>query len=231
MFYMYTSTSMEVWLFVLLPAFMFALYAQSNIKSTFNKYSKINNKRGLTGAEVAKLLLEANGIYDVEVEYIKGNLSDHYDPRSKVIRLSDAVYGSRSLAGIGVAAHETGHAIQHNESYGPLALRHMILPMAQIGGSLAMPIFFAGFFITPELLYVGIILFTFTIMFQLVTLPVEFNASSRAMKILSKENIIEKDEIAPARKVLNAAALTYVAGVVTAVAQLIRLLVIANDRR
>lgn len=225
------NTPIEVWLFILLPAGILAIYAQTKVKTTFNKYSKINNRKGLTGEEVAKQLLLKNGITDVTVEHIRGNLSDHYDPSNKVIRLSDNVFSSTSLAGIGVAAHETGHAIQHNRMYIPLFFRTAILPVAKIGSSMAIPMFTLGFFITDTFLYLGIVLFSFALFFQVITLPIEFDASKRAVKNLLNTNILDNNEIMPVRKVLNAAALTYVAGVVSSLAQLIRLVLIANGRR
>ncbi len=220
------------WTFVLMiPALLLSLYAQTKVSSTFAKYEKIRNTKGLTGKDVAQFLLQANNITDVTVEHTRGKLTDHYDPRSMVIRLSDSVYNSTSIAAISVAAHETGHAIQHNVGYAPLKMRHSIFPVVQFSSALAMPIFFAGLFFgttTGFLLNLGILLFCFVVVFQVVTLPVEFNASDRALKILRKSNILSEDEIVPARKVLTAAALTYVAAAVSTIIQLVRLLIIAD---
>ncbi len=222
------------WLFdptimILLPALVITMYAQAKVKGTFAKYSTIKNSKGITGAEVTKFLLEANGIRDVKVEHINGTLNDHYDPRSKVIRLSDAVYGSTSLAAIGVAAHETGHAIQDEVGYSFLRLRHSIFPAVAFFSNISMPLFFMGLiFGYKGLTTIGILFFCATLVFQLVTLPVEFNASNRAMSILEENNVINREEIKPARKVLDAAALTYVAAVVMSIANLLRLIAIAN---
>ncbi len=216
---------------ILLPALILSMYAQFKVKSTFNKYTQIANSKGTTGAEVARYLLQANGIHDVTVEYTKGNLTDHYDPRSKVIRLSDSVYSSNSLAAIGVAAHETGHAIQDNVDYLFLRVRHSIFPVVGFCSNLSMPLFFIGLlFNAAGLMQLGILFFASTLAFQVVTLPVEFNASNRAMNILEEHNIINREEIKPARKVLDAAALTYVAAAVMSLLQLVRLLVIAGNR-
>ncbi len=213
----------------LLPALIISMYAQMKVQGTFQKYSKIKNNKGATGAEVARHLLNANGITDVRVEHINGNLNDHYDPRSKVIRLSDAVYSSTSLAAIGVAAHETGHAIQDDVNYSFLRIRHGMLPIVNFCSNASMPLFFIGLLTgAMGLVQIGIIFFGATLAFQVVTLPVEFNASNRAMDILEEHNIINREEIKPARKVLDAAALTYVAAVIMSIANIIRLIAIAK---
>lgn len=222
------------WTFlILVPAMLVSMYAQTKLTSTYGQYSQVRNRRGLTGADVAKMLLTANGINDVRVEYVKGNLTDHYDPRGKVIRLSDAVYGQTSVAALGVAAHETGHAIQDDVGYLPLRFRHAMFPITSISSQLAMPIFIAGLIFAGTsgwLMQAGIYLFAFTVLFQLITLPVEFNASARALDILEEAKILDKDEIKPAEKVLSAAALTYVAAAFTAILTLVRLLLIARRR-
>ncbi len=222
------------WLFdptiiILLPALLISMYAQAKVQGTFAKYSNIQNSKGTTGADVARFLLQANGIREVRVEKVSGNLTDHYDPKSKVIRLSDSVYDSRSLAAIGVAAHETGHAIQDDVGYSFLKIRHAIFPVVTLCSNLSMPLFFLGLvFNFMGLVQIGILFFTATLIFQVVTLPVEFNASNRAMAILEEHNVINRDEIKPAKKVLDAAALTYVAAVVMSIANLLRLLAIAR---
>ncbi len=228
---MYLGYWFDPTMILLLPAVLLAAYAQFKVQSTFNKYSQISNSKGKTGAEVATYLLRANGIHDVKVEPTRGNLTDHYDPRSKVIRLSESVYSSDSLAAIGVAAHETGHAIQDNVDYMFLRVRHAIFPVVNIASSLSMPLFFIGIlFSISGLMQLGILFFVSTLVFQVVTLPVEFNASSRAMDILEENNFVNREEIGPAKKVLNAAALTYVAAAIMSLMQLIRLLVLANMR-
>lgn len=216
---------------IMIPFMIFAMYAQSKVKRTYAKYKKINNARGITGEEVAKRILRNNAIYDVEVEMTAGVLSDHYDPRSKRVRLSrDNFYGT-SLAALAVAAHECGHAIQHDTGYTPLNLRATILPVASIGSQAAWPLAIAGlFFNFSFLIDIGIVLFMAAFLFQVITLPVEFNASSRAIAILSADHYLDQSETDGAKKVLNAAALTYIAAAAVALGQLIRLLVLRNSR-
>ena len=221
---------------LLVPALLLSLYAQSKVSGTFNKYSGVAAASGLTGMEVAKRLLSANGINDVKVEHVSGNLTDHYDPRDKTVRLSDAVYNKRSLAAIGVAAHEVGHAIQHNQEYGPLALRSGLFPVVNFGSKLSMPLLMLGLFMGYSgfgmaMLYAGIALFSTVVLFQLVTLPVEFNASSRAIDLLEQQHILSGAETGPTKKVLDAAALTYVAAAVMSLMQLLRFIMIARGRR
>lgn len=217
-------------IYVLL-AFVFAMYAQSKVVSTYERFSRIANSRGLTGAETARALLREQGVFDVEVELTQGRLTDHYDPRVKKVRLSQEIYYGTSIAALGIAAHETGHALQHKVGYAPLNLRNAIVPIAQLGSSLAWPLFFIGLVMNlPGLADLGIIFFMGALAFQLVTLPVEFNASSRAIAMLSNGNYLTRQEIGPARAVLQAAALTYVAAVATAVAQLMRLLLLRRSR-
>jgi len=221
----------DPYLILVIPAVLFALYAQFRVKSTFNKYRKVANMRGLTGRDIAREILDRNGLYDVSVERTGGELTDHYDPRKKVVRLSDAVYSSTSVASIGVAAHETGHAIQHQEGYGPLALRNKIVPVASIGSSAGPYLAILGFVVGWEpLVTAGLILFTIAVAFLILTLPVEFNASSRAIEILETTGILSREEIKPARKVLNAAAMTYVASAAVAVANLVRLILLTSSR-
>lgn len=205
--------------------------ASLNVNATFNKYNKVRNYRGLTANEVAERILHAAGIYDVRIERIRGNLTDHYSPNEKVLRLSDSVYGRTSVAAIGVAAHECGHAIQHQEDYAPLRLRSASVPLANIGSWVSWPVILIGLIIgSTPLAQVGIILFTFVVGFQLVTLPVEFDASARALRILNQDHILEGEEHRGATKVLRAAAMTYVAALFTTIMQLVRLILIVNGR-
>ncbi len=220
---------------IIIPAMIFAMIAQARVSSTFNKYSSVPSRQGYTGADVARQLLLSAGITDVTVERISGNLTDHYDPKNKVLRLSDSVFGSKSVVALGVAAHETGHAIQHRESYFPLTFRTAIFPVVNIGSKLSMPLIIIGlvlgyFSFSNTILLAGIILFSLVVFFQLITLPVEFNASSRALKLLGQYNYLSSDELKPAKKVLSAAALTYVAAAAVYIAQILRLLLIFNRR-
>ena len=202
------------------------------MKSTFSHYQKIRSRSGLTGAQAAQRILNAAGIYDVTIVPIAGSLTDHYDPRNKTVSLSQDVYGRTSVAAVCVAAHECGHAIQHNVNYAPLNMRSAIVPIANIGSSLSWPIFLLGLIMSiPALTTAGIVLFSLAVLFQLVTLPVEFNASSRALKMLESTGILGTDENAGARKVLTAAALTYVAALASSVLQLLRLVILAGGRR
>jgi Zn-dependent membrane protease YugP len=208
------------------------LLASSRVKSTYAKYARVRSMSGMTGAEAARRILNSAGIYDVSVERIAGNLTDHYDPRSKVLRLSDSVYGSASVAAIGVAAHECGHAIQDQKSYAPLRIRAALVPVANFGSMLAWPIIVIGFIIgaVETLVPFGIILFSAVVLFQLVTLPVEFNASGRAVAILENTGILGSEEIRDTKKVLSAAALTYVASAAAAILQLLRLVILFGGR-
>ena len=217
------------YLIFVLPAIIIAMIAQSNVTSTFNKYSKVINARGITGAEVAQKILNLYGIYDVTIERVAGNLSDHFDPRTKVIRLSDSVYSSTSVAALGVAAHETGHAIQHNKGYMPIKLRNAVLPVANLGSGLAFPLVILGIVFSFDFLVnFGIILFSAVVLFQVVTLPVEFNASARAISVMEEQYILSDSELVGAKKVLSAAAMTYVAATIVALANLLRLIGIAR---
>ncbi len=214
---------------ILIPAVLISAYAQMKVSSTFNHYSQVPSHRGMTGADVARYILNQNGLHDVPIERIGGHLSDHYDPRSRVVRLSAEVYGSTSLAALGVAAHEVGHAVQHATGYLPLYVRNTVIPVTQIGSYLAMPLFFIGLFMSsPMLVEWGVLLFGGIVFFQLVTLPVEFNASSRAVATLGSEGFLDDTELKGTGKVLRAAALTYVAAALMAVLQLVRLVLISG---
>ena len=220
------------YLILIVPALLFGLWAQSQVNINFQKYSKIGTMRGMTGAQAAEYILQQNGIYDVEVRHISGHLSDNFNPRNKTINLSDSVYNSTSIAAIGVAAHEAGHAVQHAVNYKPIRIREMIIPVTQIGSWLYLPIIFVGFLFSSQyLVNLGIILFSTLAVFQLVTLPVEFNASDRAITTLSQSGILYGEEIDGAKKVLKAAALTYVAALVSSLAQLLRLIILFGGRR
>ena len=221
---------MPDWTFIILiPGMLLGLYAQYKVKSTFAKYSQVRAVSGVKGVDVARRLLEQNQIYDVAVELTEGHLGDHYDPRSKVLRLSPDVYHGTSLASLGVAAHETGHAIQHDVGYLPLAIRSNLVPVVQFGSMAWFPLFLAGMFLSiPAFVEIGVYAFTAVVLFQLVTLPVEFNASNRAIAILESGGFLNREEVSPTQKVLNAAALTYVAALVMSVLQLVRLLIISG---
>lgn len=210
-----------------------AFIAQIKVKSTYSKYSGVRSASGMTGAQVARKILDMNGIYGVSIEHVQGELTDHYDPRKKVLRLSDSVYASTSVAAIGVAAHECGHAIQHEESYAPLKIRNAIAPVVNIASNVSWLFIIAGIFFgtSSVLIDIGIIMFSLAVLFQLITLPVEFNASGRALSILTDYGILYSDETSGARKVLSAAAMTYVASALTAVLQLLRLIMIFGRGR
>ena len=216
---------------LVVPALVFAMWAQMRVSSAFNRYSQLRTGGGLTGADAARLILDRNGLTDVAVELTEGRLSDHYDPRAGVIRLSREVYYNATVAAVGVAAHECGHAVQHAEGYFPLKVRSAIIPVTQIGSNLAFPLFLLGMlFSYPPLMDAGILLFALVAVFQLVTLPVEYNASSRAVETLSGSGMVSAEEERGVRKVLSAAALTYVAALATALANLLRLILIAGRR-
>ncbi len=217
---------------ILVPAMLIALLAQLNVSATFNRYSRVASRRGLTGAQAAEAVLRAHGVYDVRIERVAGRLSDHYDPRSNVIRLSDGVYGSTSVASLGVAAHEAGHAVQYAQGYGPIKLRTAIIPVCNIGSQLSILLIVLGLiFYFPALFGVGVILFAVAVVGQVVTLPVEFNASRRAMASLRDTGLLEQEELRGARKVLTAAAMTYVAALLVSIAQLLRFLLAFGGRR
>jgi hypothetical protein len=216
---------------LLIPALILAGWAQFKVKGTYDRYSRIAARNGLTAKDVARRILDANGLRNIPVERIAGSLTDHYDPKAKTLRLSETVFSSPSIAAIGVAAHEAGHALQDAEAYAPLKLRNSIVPVVSLGSGLAFPLFFIGFlFGTPLLMDVGILFFLGVLLFHLVTLPVEYNASGRALRILDSTGILAADEMQGARAVLNAAALTYVAATVMAALQLVRLLMLRGMR-
>lgn len=222
---------------ILIPAMIFAFFAQSRVQSTFKQYAKVASRRGITGAEAARRVLDAAGLYQVRIEQVSGHLTDHYDPRDNVIRLSNSVYGSTGIAAIGVAAHEAGHACQHAESYLPIKVRAAIIPLTRFGSALAMPLFIIGMLSAASsalgdvFMLAGILFFSFSTLFQLVTLPTEFNASARAMRALEEGGVLTADELPGARKTLSAAALTYVAALAASIASLLRLILIFNGRR
>jgi len=227
MFYFGDSTFI-----LLIPAILFSLYAQTKISGTFQKYSRVASRSGYTASDVARRILDMNGLQNVRIERIRGSLTDHYDPRHHVLRLSDTVHNSTSIAALGVAAHEAGHAVQHSTGYVPLFMRNTIAPIASFGSSMSWILIMAGLFMQWfELIQIGIIFFLAVVVFHLITLPVEFNASKRAVAMLTDSGVITRDEVAPARKVLSAAALTYVAAALTAVLQLLRFVLLANRRR
>lgn len=225
---------MDYWYLILVvPTIIIALFAQMKVSSTFNKYSRLSSRIGLTAAEVTRRILDSNGLHHVTVERVNGNLTDHFDPRSNVIRLSDSVYNSTSVAAIGVAAHEAGHAVQHATEYAPIKIRNAIVPVANLGSSVAPIIIIMGIIFSFEpLILFGTLLYSAIAVFQLVTLPVEFNASSRAIKTLSSMGILSYDELAGSKKVLSAAAMTYVAALLTTLANLLRFILLSrrNDR-
>lgn len=210
-----------------------SLAASAKVRTTFAKYSRVRSSSGVTGAETAERILHRAGIYDVTIERVHGQLTDHYDPRKKVLRLSDSVYGSNSLAAIGVAAHECGHAIQHQNAYAPLKIRSALVPVANFGSMIAWPLILIGLLLTGSqtLINIGIILFSTAVLFQLVTLPVEFNASRRAIQTLGEAGILHYEELKQSKKVLDAAALTYVAAAAATILQLLRLILLFGGRR
>ncbi|MCI8489209.1 MAG: zinc metallopeptidase [Lachnospiraceae bacterium] len=213
---------------------LICMIASARVKTTFGKYSRFRSMSNMTGAQAAERILRTAGIYDVAIRHVSGNLTDHYNPRNKTLNLSDSVYGSASVAAVGVAAHECGHAIQHQKSYAPLAIRSAIVPVANIGSTLAWPFILIGMFFTSStgslLINIGIFCFSFAVLFQLVTLPVEFNASGRALVMLEHTGMLTSDELKKTRKVLRAAALTYVASAAAAILQLLRLLILFGGR-
>ena len=233
----------KYYILLVLPTVILALYAQAKVNSTFNRYRQERSYRGMTGQEVAMQMLRNAGIYDVPVQMVAGHLTDHYDPKNRVLRLSESVFNSSSIAAIGVAAHEAGHAIQPQEGYAPLHLRNAIIPLTRIGSNLSMPLIFIGIALGGlsnaasavnmgwYIIIAGIALFGVAVLFQVITLPVEFNASRRALVTLGSTQILMEDEVKKARKVLSAAALTYVAAMAQALANLLRLILIVGGRR
>ena len=223
------------YLVFILPCIIISLICQANVSSAFSKYSKIPNSRGMTGAQAAEFVLRQNGVTGVRIEHVAGKLSDHFDPRTNVIRLSDSVYGSTSVAAVGVAAHEAGHACQHAENYLPNRIRSAVLPIARVGSQLSWIFIIIGLLFTAKvgyvMLYIGIILFSASVLFTLATLPVEFNASKRALACIRETGPMVGDEYNGAKRTLQAAAMTYVASALTAIMQLLRLLIIAQRRK
>ena len=218
--------------FLVLIGAVISMIASWNVKRTFNKFSRTANLRGLTAENVAASILRLSGITDVRIERVRGDLTDHYSPTEKVLRLSDSVYGKTSVAALGVAAHECGHAIQHHTRYAPLKLRSLSVPVANIGSTLSWPLILLGILLGfTGLAQAGVFLFTFVVLFQLITLPVEFNASRRAMAVLENANLLQGDELTGARKVLSAAAMTYVAALASSILQLLRLVLLTQRSR
>lgn len=217
---------------LIILAFLISALVSAKMNATFSKYSKVRSYCGMTGAQAAQRILSSAGIYDVRIEHVSGKLTDHYDPSNQVLRLSDAVYGNTSIAAIGVAAHECGHAVQHAKNYVPLSVRSAIVPVANFGSQLSWPLFLAGLiFSFRPLLMIGILLFCAALLFQIVTLPVEFNASARALRMLDETGIMGRQEIRGTKKVLRAAAMTYVAAVIGSLLQLLRLLILSGAFR
>lgn len=221
----------STWL-ILIPGILLAIYAQAKVNGAFNRYSQIRSSSGCTGASAARRMLDENGLYDVPVQPAQGRLSDHYDPRKRTLNLSKGVHDGASLAALGVAAHEVGHAVQHSRRYAPMALRQALVPAANIGSYAAWPLLIAGLLLSmPLLVDIGIAVFGIAVLFQLITLPVEYNASHRGLELLRDGGFLQEEEIAGARKVLSAAALTYLSATLMAVLQLLRLILIANGGR
>ncbi|MCL2192347.1 MAG: zinc metallopeptidase [Treponema sp.] len=222
----------QYYLLLVVPTLILSMWAQFKVKSTFAKYSKVTSRKKITGQDSAALLLKVNNIRDVRIESVAGALTDHYDPSSKKVRLSQPVFSENSIAAIGVAAHEAGHAIQHANKYGPLVLRSTLVPVANVGSRFGPIIAIAGLFLGhPMLLDIGILLFAGAVLFYLITLPVEFDASARAIAILRENNVLTQEELSGVRKVLTAAAMTYVASALTAVMSLVRLILLSRNRR
>lgn len=223
------------YLVFIVPCIIITLICQIKVQSTFSKYSKIRNSRNITGAQAAEYVLRQNGVTGVRIEHVSGSMTDHFDPRTNVIRLSDTVYNSNSVAAVGVACHEAGHAVQHAEGYLPNKIRGIILPMAKIGSQLSWILILLGLVFTAKvgfvLLYIGIVLFSLSVLFTIATLPVEFNASKRALECIRESDLLYGDEYTGAKRTLQAAAMTYVASALTAIMQLLRLIVIARSRR
>lgn len=220
---------------LVLIGLLLCLAASARVRSTYAKYGRVRSRSGLTGREAAEQILRSAGIYDVRIEHVSGNLTDHFDPGNRVLRLSDATYQSASVAAVGVAAHECGHAIQHSRGYAPLKIRSAIVPVANFGSAIAWPLILLGLLFNSRssylLIQIGILAFSFAVLFQLVTLPVEFNASRRAVQVLGESGMLLPDELSMTKKVLRAAALTYVAGAASAILQLLRIILLTGGRR
>ena len=217
---------------IVIPALIFTMWAQTSVNSAYRQYSRVRNMSGMTGADAARRILNQNGLYDVKIERIAGEMTDHYDPRDRVVRLSAGTHDVATIAAVGIAAHEAGHAVQHATSYGALKLRNAILPVCRIGSAAAMPLFLIGLFLAADaLMMIGILAYSAVTLFQLITLPVEFNASRRAMVALEGSGYVSGEEADGARCVLRAAAMTYVAALATSLLTLLRLLVLTSGRR
>lgn len=232
--YGYYGYGLDPTIFLVLIGAVLSMWASARVNSTFNKYSKVRSMTGMTGAETARRLLNSQGIYDVKVQSVSGNLTDHYDPRSKTVNLSESVYNSTSVSAIGVAAHECGHAMQDDQSYVPLRMRAAFVPVVNFGSQLSWPLILLGLFLGgtgSTLCQVGIWMFVLVVLFQLITLPVEFNASRRAVTLLDQTGILQGQEVGYTRKVLGAAALTYVAAAASSILQLLRLVILFGGRR
>lgn len=220
------------YIILVIPAMLLALWAQVKVKSTYNKFSKVSNTKGITGAYAAQAVLTHYGINDVRIEQVSGKLTDHYDPKVKVIRLSEGVYGSSTIAAVGIACHEAGHAAQHAQDYAPIKIRNSLVPVCNIGSSLGIPLALIGYFLGFEpLISIGLLLYAAIALFQVVTLPVELNASRRAMKVIDETGLLQDEEQSGAKKVLTAAAMTYIASMLVAIANLLRLILRFNNRR
>ena len=223
------------YLIFIVPCIIITLICQIKVQSTFSKYSKVRNSRNITGAQAAEYVLRQNGVTGVRIEHVAGSMTDHFDPRTNVIRLSDTVYNSNSVAAVGVACHEAGHAVQHAEGYLPNKIRGIILPLARVGSQLSWILILLGLIFTAKvgfvLLYIGIVLFSLSVLFTIATLPVEFNASKRALECIRESDLLYGDEYTGAKRTLQAAAMTYVASALTAIMQLLRLIIIARGRR
>lgn len=220
------------YIILVIPAMLLAVWAQFKVKSTYNKFSKVSNNKGITGAYAAQAVLTHYGITDVRIEQVSGKLTDHYDPKAKVIRLSQGVYGSTTIAAVGIACHEAGHAAQHAQNYAPIKIRNSLVPICNIGSSLGIPLAVLGYFLGFEpLVSIGLLLYAAIALFQVVTLPVELNASKRAMKVIDETGLLYDDEQGGAKKVLTAAAMTYIAAMLVAIANLLRLILRFSNRR
>ena len=226
-----TFLANNLYCILLIPVMLLSLWAQAQVSGNFKRYSAVTNRRRLTGAQAAEAVLRSHGVYDVAIRRVRGNLTDHYNPRDNTIYLSDSVYGSPTIAAVGVAAHEAGHAVQYAVGYAPIRLRQAIVPLTQFGSKFSFILLFIGMLLySQSLFFIGIVLFSLTTIFQLVTLPVEFNASARAIETIEAEYLLEGDEVAGAKKVLRAAALTYVAALLMSALQLLRYVLIFVGR-
>lgn len=221
----------DISMIILIPGLLLGIYAQTKVSSSYKQYSKVFSHSGMSGAQFARKMLDENGLYDVSIMPISGHLTDHYDPRTKQVCLSGDIYNGTSIASLGIAAHEVGHAVQHSVGYFPLNIRNAVIPVTNFSSTLYFPIILLGLFINSySLIKIGILLFAFIVFFQLITLPVEFNASNRAVATLQSDGVLNADEVIGARKVLSAAALTYVAAMVTALLQLLQLVLVFGRR-